>query len=327
MFDERDRDRGWRFNQFLHNLLVRLPGVTDLTSGRDAPRTTDVGADFMGSFEGRPMLVIARSQTPQTRRRLQQLIDQLRTAWDTYRQHQATTVQPHLVVAFPGVLSPQKETQVEAAHIEIWDGQVLQRMARQAGLDPPEFLAIPEEDEAPTEREPANQLLRELSATPTGRPGWTAFERFAEDLLTLLFCPPLNPVITQSSNDSGVNRRDFIMPNYADDGFWKFLREHYRGDFVVAEAKNHTTRIGKSEVLQLANYLTHHGTGLVGLLLTRHGFATDAVWTSREQWVLHSKLIVGLSDDDYRQMLRTKRANGDPAEVIRQRIEDFRLRI
>ncbi|WP_432832848.1 hypothetical protein [Dactylosporangium sp. CA-092794] len=80
-------------------------------------------------------------------------------------------------------------------------------------------------------------------------------------------------------------------------------------------------------MLQLANYLSHHGTGLVGMLLTRNGLAQDGRWTSREQWLLYSKLIVGLSEDDYRQMLLTQRSGGDPAELVRQRIEDFRLRM
>src|SRR5690606_28990000 len=155
-----------------------------------------------------------------------------------------------------------------------------------------------------------------------------AFEQFSEDLLNLLFVPPLNTVIPQSSNENGVNRRDFVLPNYAAaETFWGFLRTHYRGDFIVADAKNYTKPIGKQEVLQLANYLCHHGTGLVGMLLTRNGLARDGRWTSREQWLLHNKLIIGLSEDDHRQMLLTRQFGGDPAELIRQRIEDFRLRI
>lgn len=149
-----------------------------------------------------------------------------------------------------------------------------------------------------------------------------------EDLLNLLFVPPLNTVIAQSSTENGVNRRDFVMPNYASaESFWGFLRVHYRGDFIVADAKNYTKPAGKEEVLQLANYLSHHGTGLVGLLVTRKGLAQDARWTSREQWLLYNKLIIGLGEDDYYQMLITQRAGGDPAELVRQRIEDFRLRM
>jgi hypothetical protein len=61
--------------------------------------------------------------------------------------------------------------------------------------------------------------------------------------------------------------------------------------------------------------------------MTRSGFSTSAGWTSREQWVLHDKLIVVLDDEDVRQMLLTKSAGNDAWQVIQQRIEDFRLKI
>jgi hypothetical protein len=43
--------------------------------------------------------------------------------------------------------------------------------------------------------------------------------------------------------------------------------------------------------------------------------------------VLHDKMIIGLDDEDMQQMLLTKLAGNDPADLIQQRIEDFRLRI
>jgi hypothetical protein len=84
---------------------------------------------------------------------------------------------------------------------------------------------------------------------------------------------------------------------------WRFLRDRCGADFVVAEVKNTVARAGKEEVLQLANYLTRYGTGLVDVLLTRAGIDSTAQWVSREQWVLHDKLIICLSDDDIKQML------------------------
>jgi hypothetical protein len=85
--------------------------------------------------------------------------------------------------------------------------------------------------------------------------------------------------------------------------------------------------LSASRGLQLANYLTRHGTGLVGVLLTRAGIDSTAQWVSREQWVLHDKLIIWLSDDDIKQMLLSRQTGSDPSELIQQRIEDFRLRI
>jgi hypothetical protein len=80
-------------------------------------------------------------------------------------------------------------------------------------------------------------------------------------------------------------------------------------------------------MLQVANYLNPHGAGLFALILARADRNQAARWTCREQWVQHSKLIVGLSDEDVVQMVRTRMGGGDPAELVRQKIEDFRLGI
>jgi len=93
------------------------------------------------------------------------------------------------------------------------------------------------------------------------------------------------------------------------------------------QAKNTTAPASKLAVLQLANYLSRHGTGLFGMLLTRHGPNESARWTRREHWVLHDKMIIGPDDEDMQQMLLTKLAGNNPADLIQQRIEDFRLRI
>jgi hypothetical protein len=77
----------------------------------------------------------------------------------------------------------------------------------------------------------------------------------------------------------------------------------------------------------VANYLNPRGTGLFALILGRTDLDEAARWTCREQRVHYSKLIVGLSDVDVVQMVRIRTGGGDPAELVRQKIEDFRLGI
>ncbi|MFG2102979.1 restriction endonuclease [Micromonospora echinaurantiaca] len=313
--------QGWAFERFVSELLSGMPDVTEVETEGGA--AGDIGIDIVAQRQGRPLLVEAKSQTPQTSRRLRDVVTQLMNAAEQYRARHPGFPEPRLVIAFPGVLSPRKE---RPPNVELWDGGFLQREARRFGIPPPPFLALAEEEWF-EEREPADDLLRRLERISPGQAEWTRYEGFCEDMLSFLFCPPLHQVCPQRTNESGVNRRDFILPNYSQDGFWSFMRMHYHADFIVAEAKNFAAPVGKSEVLQLANYLTRHGTGLVGMLLTRNGLKRDAKWTSREQWLLHDKLIIGLEDEDYRQMLLTRRTGGDPSDLIRQRIEDFRLGI
>jgi hypothetical protein len=85
-----------------------------------------------------------------------------------------------------------------------------------------------------------------------------------------------------------------------------FLRERYGADHVVVDAKNYTDEVKKAEVLQLANYLSLQGPGHFGFLVTRKGADTSALATRREQWAMHSKMILVLNDDDIKQMLKAK---------------------
>jgi hypothetical protein len=223
---------------------------------------------------------------------------------------------PELLAVFPGVLSGSKRESSGHDDVEIWDGRDLQRQARQLGIHVPAFVAAFEGEESAEDREPAQELTQRLAAVNPGRSDALAYEKWCEDVLNFLFCPPLNPPIVQHRDDVGANRRDLIMPNYATRGFWHFLRNHYAAAYVVAEAKNATSRVDKLAVLQLANYLSRHGTGLFGILLTRHGMNATARWTRREQWVLHDKMIIALDDEDMQQMLLTKLTGNSAATLI-----------
>jgi len=53
----------------------------------------------------------------------------------------------------------------------------------------------------------------------------------------------------------------------------------------------------------------------------------SAVYTLREVWAVDKKMIIILQDNDIEQMLLEKFSNREPENVIRQKIEDFRLSI
>jgi hypothetical protein len=321
----------WEFEQFVREILERTPGIRiiggidSLVAGRTGK---DLGFDIEAERDGRPLLVEIKSQTPQTSARLKDLSSQLSAAADRYMKSIGRGRHPDLLAAVPGVLAGTKRAAAALPRdVEIWDGRDLQRRARTLGVRVPEFVAAFEGEESAEDREPAQQLSRRLTQISPGRDEAAAYEKWCEDALNFLFCPPLNAPIVQTRDELGVNRRDLILPNYATRGFWHFMHNHYGAAYVVAEAKNYTKPVRKPAVLQLANYLSRHGAGLFGMLVTRSGLDEGARWTRREHWVLHDKMIVGLDDDDMQQMLLTKLAGSNPADLIQQRIEDFRLRI
>ena len=133
------------------------------------------------------------------------------------------------------------------------------------------------------------------------------------------------PPIWESSDAPRANRRDIILPNYAADGFWKFLRETYDAHYIVVDAKNYKGKITKPQALQVANYLKPHGTGMFGIIATRSDASSACLHTISEQWTLYRKMIVLLLDKDIERMLLAASSGGKPEDVIGQIIEACRL--
>ena len=321
--------RRFEFEQFIQEILERSPDIELVT----APSSygVDYGFDFAVIRKDRPALIQAKVTTPQTSYRLELVHAELRAAAEQYGElHHG--LEPDLVLAVPGVLSRPKMAKALRSRLEVWDGPRLRTRARSLKISVPPYIAVEdrETDEwSAVGSEYTHALLGRLHGIRPGLPGWPAYENYCEDLLNFLFVPPLNPAIPQSRDEHNANRRDYVLPNYwvLDGGFWQFMRGHYEAHFVVAEVKNLSKAPGKREILQVANYLNPHGTGLFALVLARKDLDETARWICREQWVQHNKLIVTIQDEDVHQMVETKLAGNDPAELVRQKIEDFRLGI
>jgi hypothetical protein len=91
------------------------------------------------------------------------------------------------------------------------------------------------------------------------------------------------------------------------------------------DAKNYSQKVTKKEVLQIANYLKFHGAGLFGMIISRKGIGESAKYTLREVWEIEKKLIIVLQDNDVEQMLIEKSLGREPENIVRQKIEDFRI--
>lgn len=61
------------------------------------------------------------------------------------------------------------------------------------------------------------------------------------------------------------------------------------------------------------------------MVISRNKSHSNAILTQREHWIADNKLILFLQDEDIFQMLTMKDSSGNPEDVIRQKIEDFRL--
>ncbi len=320
--------RGLEFESILADLLSRNPNFRNVRRevifiGRDAVHSADIVASRVRPGGIEPLLIECKA-APVRSERLKGIASQLRKYQGLYGK-----CQPVLAVA--GTMAEQDLTLLEREEIELWD---LKYMAREfadqiEGLGPSYFKMmlvsqLCREDRPSIEQE----LIAKLRSTAKGKKDAAVYQKTVGDILELLFCPPLTKPISERPDKTRANRRDIILPNYADSGFWRSIREQYCADYVIVDAKNYSNKVKKNDVLQLANYLKPRGAGLFGLIVSRNGGdSAGCEVTVREQWFAHGKLILVLADDDLEFMLRAKGDRQPPEDVIGRKIEEFRLSI
>lgn len=317
--------------EFLSLLEGPLTAILDAISIEREPRLGTARPDFIAHLrDGRVAIIEVKAVTPLTEVRIESTIRQLHSYSDAYLTPPGERP-PELVLVVAGALVPDRVHQLQEAGISrVIDGPALRAAAPQqrwpeAVADVRPLSAGPRDGRAQASPTDQQVLAQQLRTIPPGRAEWSLYQRTVRDILATTWSPPLSAPLSENANDSRVNRRDIIFPNYATDGTWKHLRDTYEAHYVVVDAKNYVGNIKKNAVLQMSNYLSSHGTGLLGILVCRNAADRSAEVTRREQWVIHRKLIVVLNDDDLQQMLNLSADHQDAGTVVLQKIEDFRL--
>ena len=312
------------FVRFLAELLSAHPRYCDvLTEPRiDRHLRPDLAANRQLDRGTQRLVIEVKSASFVRANRIEATVAQI----DSYRTAGSFDV---AALAFPGRFPERARTKFQAAQIEIWDldyiAKTFSHQVRHLPSSP--LTRLYSQTELARPRSETDALIQRLHNCPPGEADWLDFQRIVKNALETLFVPPLGRPIWESADRSGANRRDIILPNYAFDGFWKYMRETYKADYIVVDAKNCKGAITKAHALQIANYLKPDGAGMFGIIAARNGANASCKQTVREQWTAYRKMIILLTDDDIEDMLRTKGSNGSPEELLGSVIQDFRLSI
>jgi hypothetical protein len=314
------------FVNFLFDILARHPSYSNVMQGVLLGRETRYRADIIVQRRSRgknePLLIECKTASIVTSTRIHNVIAQLKAYRNVSGNNQ-------VVLAIPATLRDNDLSALHNENIEVWDLRYLGEHFSEEIHDAPfsyyKVLLLAQLNR-PAKPSIEQKLLENLAACQPGKADWYVYQSLIGDILECLFTPPLGKPIPELSDKAKANRRDYIMPNYTDKGFWAFMREKYQADYVVVDAKNYTRKVKKSEVLQIANYLKPHGAGLFGIIISRKGGdESGCEHTLREQWMVHRKLILVLDDDDIKEMLIAKSDGRIPEEIVGQKIEHFRL--
>lgn len=243
------------------------------------------------------------------------------------RRYREVAKPDELVLAFPGRLPPGDVERLKEASVIIWDldfiGTTFQKAI--ANNSHPYFQMLFQAIAGKRAQTEEARFIEKLKQCLPGLPDWQVYERLIGQILEHLFCPPLMAPIAQSSDEPKVNRRDYILANYADSGFWHFMRERYSADYVVVDAKNSAHEVSKSDALQVANYLKEYGAGLFGMVICRKGSDSAFDHTVREQWAHSRKMILAINDSDVENMLLVRSSGGRAEDLISSKLQELRL--
>lgn len=311
----------FEFNHYLASLLRMSSEFKDIKLEELISQKTPFRADITArSEDGNTWLIECKNSFSFTSDRMLQAISQI----ESYKN---LTKFDKYVLAFPGLLSTAQVSALNSHGIEPWDANTLATKFKSevSAISHPVFQAIFSAFRPVASKNPEEEFIANLKACKKGKESWSEYQKLIGQILEHLFCPPLETPIPELADHKGINRRDWIIPNYADHGFWNFLREKYHADYIIVDAKNYKSEISKNQVLQLANYLKIHGAGMFAIIVTRIGADNGALLTIREQWVANKKLILVVNDEDMEAMLLAKLAGGNPEKIIGQAIERFRL--
>ena len=313
-------------SQFLEFLSELIQNNEKFKNTKIQPVINDISTQFDITTEmineemWRKKIIEVKALTSYTKNNIERFSKELRSIKDKFKD-------VDIIFAFPGLLTSESNKVLQDNGIEVWDQNIIKLIFKDT-IEKRKISFLNLFNNKLSEKTTiAKSYIIELEKINSGKANnaWVQYQTHIGKILDYLFGDSLSSPITEHSDHWKVNRRDFILRNYAEDGFWAQIRTRYYADFIVLDAKNYTGKIKKQAILQISNYLKLHGTGLFGIIISRNGGDQGSYITARECWAMDNKLVIVLNDDDIKNMLIAKESGNFPEEILRQKIEEFRL--
>ncbi|WP_139834534.1 MULTISPECIES: HNH endonuclease [unclassified Pseudomonas] len=308
--------------QLINNNKHYTKVMENAVLGREVRHRADIIATRINSTKTTTLLIECKSSRFASFNRIESVIDQLKKYKNLYGECQ-------MVFAIMASLNTKEKALLKAENIELWDLDFLvQNFSAQIEQSPSSHFKslLSSRIQRGNKRTREDELRESLKACEPGKRDWSIYQSLVGDILEHLFCPILAKPLPEHSDSTKTNRRDFILPNYAESGFWSFIRHKYIADYLVVDAKNYSRKVSKAEILQVSNYLKPHGAGCFGAIFSRKGGdSAGCAHTLREQWLINQKMILVFDDEEVYSMLTAKEDERSPEELIGKKIEQFRL--
>lgn len=158
-----------------------------------------------------------------------------------------------------------------------------------------------------------------------GRKHFRDFEDLCIEALKELFCPPLGQPKIQLRTADGLDVRDALFPNHAEDGVWHRIRQLVYHNFVVFEFKNWNKPVNQKAIDQCIRYSGRKSIGKLCIIISRKGISKNGKKAQAIAYRDFETIIIVITDDQLIEMLNRKENNEEPAAVTEDIIEEFMM--
>ena len=149
-------------------------------------------------------------------------------------------------------------------------------------------------------------LIKRLSEIEPGNDGFSIFESYCAELVTILYQNNIDTPSMQVRANKDMFRYDIIASLKKNpESFWKFIYDKFNSCFIVFECKNYSGPIGQEQVFLTERYLYSNGLRNVAIIFTRHGADRNAIAATQDILKEHGKLILILDDKEVIKLVKT----------------------
>ena len=151
------------------------------------------------------------------------------------------------------------------------------------------------------------------------------YERICCDTLKVLFTNDLSLWREQQTSDAGLFRFDMIckIKRGNNKDFWETIERHFSSKYVVFEYKNYSKKVTQKEIFTTVKYLYAKALRGVAIMISPNGVDDHADMAIRGILREEGKLIVTLTNRDLTNMLDMKKAGGEPADYLSDKLDEL----
>ncbi len=173
------------------------------------------------------------------------------------------------------------------------------------------------------------ELRIQLEDCIQGKDGAFLFEDICNKCLKYIFADDLSLWETQPKSNKGLYRFDLICRIKDNTGktVWTIIEKFFNTKYVIFEFKNYTDQISQREVYTTEKYLYEKALRKVAIIIARNGYDNNAMWAAKGSLRENGKLIIFISIEDLKEMLRRKHEQEDPSEVLLNKIDELLIEL